>query len=65
MAQQIILDQPLPVITEAIDPVLLAQLNAVWMHNALLLGKICLAIGFIIGAVSVYFYMRHKYADTD
>lgn len=60
----IILDQPLPTVTEAIDPVLLAELNAAWMHNALLLGKICLVVGFIIGAVSVYFfYMRRKYAE--
>ena len=65
MAQQIILDPPsLPVITD-IDPVLLSQINDAWMHNALLLGKICLVVGFAIGAVSVYFYMRRKYADTD
>lgn len=65
MTNQIILDQPLPVVTNAIDPVLLSQINDAWMHNAMLLGYFCLAVGFIIGAVSVYFYMGRKYADTD
>jgi vacuolar-type H+-ATPase subunit I/STV1 len=65
MSNQIILDQPLPAVTEAIDPVLLSQINDAWMHNAMLLGYFCLAVGFTIGAVSIYFYMRNKYADTD
>lgn len=64
MSSVLILDQPLPVVTTAIDPVLLAELNDAWMQNALLLGKICLAIGFIIGAIGMYVYMRRKYADT-
>ena len=46
-----------------IDPVQLAALNTAWTHNALLLGKICLVVGFIIGAVSMYFYMRNKYGE--
>ncbi len=45
----------------SIDPVTLAAFNAVWTRNALQLGKICLIIGFVIGAVSVYIYMRRKY----
>lgn len=65
MSNEIILNQPLPVVTAAIDPVFLAQLNDAWMHNAMLLGYFCLAVGFTIGAVSVYIYMRRKYADTD
>lgn len=63
MSNVLILDQPLPVVPAAIDPVLLAELNDAWMHNALLLGKICLVVGFVIGAVSVYVYMRRKYAE--
>ena len=65
MSSVLILDQPLPVVTAAIDPVLLAELNDAWMQNALLLGKICLAVGFIIGVVSMYLYMRRKYAERD
>lgn len=56
-------DQPLPVVTAAIDPVFLAQLNDAWMYNAVMLGKICLVIGFAIGAVGMYFYMRRKYGQ--
>lgn len=64
MGQQIILeDLPLVVATPEIPIEALTALNAAWMHNALLLGKICLVVGFIIGAVSVYFYMRGKYAE--
>jgi hypothetical protein len=46
-----------------IDPQTLLALNAAWTHNALQLGKICLVIGFIIGAASVYVYMRRKYGE--
>ena len=46
-----------------IDPAQLAALNAAWMHNALLLGEICLVVGFVIGAAGMYVYMRRKYGN--
>jgi len=42
-----------------------AAQRAEFKEVALQLGWICLVVGFAIGAVSVYFYMRSKYADTD
>lgn len=56
-----ILDQGKNLSEITIDPEQLAALNAVWTHNAILLGEICLVVGFVIGAVSMYFYMRNKY----
>lgn len=44
--------------------------NEIWdvynqsFANSLQLGRICLVVGFIIGALSVYIYMSRKYGST-
>lgn len=49
--------------TPAIDPAMLAQLNEAWTHNAMQLGWFALAVGFVIGFASAYFYQKRKYGD--
>ena len=47
----------------AIDPAQMAAINAVWWHNAMQLGYFCLAVGFLIGLISGYYYCKGKYGD--
>jgi len=54
-------DLPLAVVSPAIDPGTLAAINQAWMTNAVHLGWICLAIGFLIGFASGYLYLKRKY----
>lgn len=61
MSNQIILDTPAIIATQAIDPGTLATLNEAWTTNAIQLGWICLAVGFIIGFASATLYFRRKY----
>jgi hypothetical protein len=63
MSSQIVLDVPTIMPTPAIDPVMLAQLNEAWTHNAMQLGYFGLAVGFAIGFVSAYLYQKRKYGD--
>lgn len=46
-----------------IDPAQLAAINALWWHNAMMLGYFCLGVGFLIGIVSGYYYCKGKYGD--
>jgi hypothetical protein len=59
-----IYDKPLSV-NFTFDPVALAELNRAWIHNATQLGYISLAIGFLIGAGSVYLYFWRRDHDWD
>lgn len=39
------------------------SLNALWMHNAYMLGYFCLGVGFVIGLIAGYYYCKGKYDD--
>lgn len=64
MNSQLISDVPRVIETPVIDPVVLAQLNDAWMHNAMQLGYFCLAVGFVIGFTSAYIYQKRKYGNV-
>jgi vacuolar-type H+-ATPase subunit I/STV1 len=65
MSSQILLnDLPLVVTTPAIDPGTLAAINQAWLNNATQLGYFALAIGFVIGFISGYFYLKRKYGNV-
>jgi vacuolar-type H+-ATPase subunit I/STV1 len=63
MSSQIVLDLPTVMPTQAIDPVMLAQLNEAWMHNTMQLGYFALVVGFVIGFASAYYYQKRKYGN--
>jgi hypothetical protein len=48
-----------------IDPAQLAAINQLWYNNAMQLGWVCLGVGFLIGAVSVYLYYWRKDHEWD
>lgn len=61
MSSKIILDIPTVATTPAIDPGTLASLNEAWAHQAMQLGWICLAVGFVFGLAAATIYFKRKY----
>lgn len=43
----------------------LTAMNQAWWNNAMQLGWLCLVVGFLIGAVSVYLYYRRRENEWD
>ena len=55
-------DAPLNVTSANITltPAEYSALQQVIFNNSLLFGKICLAVGFVLGLVVMYFYMKER-----
>lgn len=60
-----ILEEPtiIPTVSDNCLPYLIA-LSQIATYNAIRVGILCLVIGFLIGAVSMYYNRKHYYGDA-